>query len=121
MVKPRTPLVTVAKDGTLLLSETLFFEADRLALSPAQEIEPGAADMGMTQHFDLFDARRMGRKSPLDAYAVCGDAANSKAGVDRSPPDAHDSAADQLDPLLAALDDAEMHLYVVARPEIGYY
>ena len=57
MVKPRTPLVTVAQDCTLFLNQPLFFQPDRFALPPAQEIEPGPADMGVAQHLDLFDAR----------------------------------------------------------------
>jgi hypothetical protein len=75
--------------------------------------------MGVPEHLDLFDTRRVQGKCPFYADTVSGDAPDSEPGVGAaSLADAHDGAADQLDPLPLAFDDAKVHLHIVANPEV---
>jgi hypothetical protein len=75
--------------------------------------------VGVPQHFDLFDTRRVQRKSSLYTNAMRGDPSHGKIGIRAAPPaHAQDGASHQLNPLPIALNDAVMNLYIITHPEI---
>jgi hypothetical protein len=76
--------------------------------------------VGVSQHLDLFEARRVERKGSLNANAMGGDAPYGKVGVGASAPaHAHHGSAHQLNSFPLALDDTEMDPHIVTDPEAG--
>jgi hypothetical protein len=112
-----TPLIDRPTVG-LVSREALLFQSRRFALSFAQVVKPGAAHMGMPEHFDLFDTRRMQRKGTLNPNTVRGNPPYGEVGIGAtSPTHAHDCAPHQLDSLPVTLDDSVVDLHIIANAE----
>src|SRR3990170_3427127 len=71
----------------------------------AQEVQLGPAGHAMAHDVDLLDARAVDLERPLHADAA-GDLADRNRATDPTSPETHDRPLEDLDALLAALDDA---------------
>src|SRR5215218_1513059 len=84
----------------------------------AQVVELGPADVAPGDQLDLGDAGRVHREGPLDADAER-DLADGEGLAQAAALAAQDEALEDLDPLPAPLDHADVHLDGVAGPEVG--
>ena len=82
----------------------------------AQEVQLGPANLAVADDLDLLDPRAVDLERPLDADAAR-DLADGDGAGDPAAAEAHDVALEDLDSLLAALDDARDDADGVARGE----
>src|SRR6185436_18517903 len=82
-------------------------EAAGLAEAVAEEVELGAAGVGAADDLELGDHRAVDRELALDADLV-DDAADRNHLVGRAALAGDEDALEDLDPLLVALDDADV-------------
>jgi hypothetical protein len=76
--------------------------------------------VGVPQHFDLFDARRVQGEGSLYTDTVSGNTPHSEIRVGAAPSaHAHDGASHQLNPLPVALNDAVVDLNIITYPRLG--
>jgi hypothetical protein len=99
---------------------SLFLQAGGFALALAQEVQFRPTDMAVAQYLDLFDARRVRGKGPLDAHAVSRNTPDRELGV--GPPaaaDANHRAPHELDTLPVTLYDTKVYLHVISHAQMG--
>ena len=109
--------------GFFLLSSAqiaFFCNACSLSTKLAKIEELRTANTATPNDFDFGDARRMKRKDAFDADPG-GDLADGERGVHSLAATAlNDGAPEYLNPLLISFNDPEVHVYGVARPEVGH-
>src|SRR5664279_5255927 len=89
------------------------FEAPGLAQLLAQEVELGAADLAVAQHFQLVDGGAIQGEDTLHAHAAR-HFADGEGGAHAAALDADDDALEELDALLLAFLHLDVHLDGVA-------
>jgi hypothetical protein len=110
----------VVDSSALLPGEPFLFQACGSALPPPQEVELGAADVGVPSDLDSLNARRMQGKCSFHPDAVRRYAPDCEVGVGAAPlADAHDRATHQLDSFAVAFNDAETDFDVVPNSQVG--
>src|SRR5215218_3134121 len=118
---PRSSLVRLNKaalPGSGASGAALLLDLRRPAGPIAQVVELGPADVAPGDQLDLGDAGRVHREGPLDADAER-DLADGEGLAQAAALAAQDEALEDLDPLPAPLDHADVHLDGVAGPEVG--
>src|SRR3954468_501080 len=95
----------------------LLLDLGGLAAEFAQVVQLGPADVTAPGHLDLGDVRGVHREGALDADVV-GDLADREGLADAAALAADDHAQELLDPGARALDDADVDIHGVARPEV---
>src|SRR3712207_4311218 len=118
---PRSSLVLLKRPGlprSRAGGAALLLDLRRPAGPLAQVVELGPADVAPGDQLDLGDAGRVDREGPLDADAE-GDLADGERLPQAAALAAQDEALEDLDPLPAPLDHADVHLDGVAGPEVG--
>jgi len=78
------------------------FEAGALTGALAQEVQPGAADLGMAFDNYFLDARRAGQESALYTDTIAGYATDGEIAVVPAAAQADDGATELLDALIGA-------------------
>src|SRR5699024_3774624 len=96
----------------------LFLDLGGLAAQVAQVVELGAANVAAGEHVDAVDVGRVHGERALDTHAerhlADGEGLTDAAAL---APDHH--APEDLDTLLGALDDLDVHVKRVAGPKFG--
>src|ERR1700741_4348073 len=95
----------------------LLLDLGSLAAELAQVVELRAPHVTAAVDLDLRDVRRVHREGALHADAE-GDLAHGEGLPDATALPADDDALEDLDPLAGALDDSNVDLQRVARPEV---
>src|SRR5258706_9866679 len=99
-------------------SGTALLQRGGLADAVSQEVKLCPAYLPVADDLDLFDSRAVDLERALDANAA-GDLPDRDRSGDAPAAEAHDRALEDLDPLLAAFDDASGDADGVARGELG--
>lgn len=97
--------------------DALFAQAGGLAPASTQIVQLSTADMRVSGYFDFFQTGRLEQERALHGYAMGSKTANSEAGIGAALAQAHERALKNLNALAVSLDDAQMHLDAIARPE----
>ena len=84
----------------------------------AQEVELGPSDLAVADNLDLLDPGAVDLECPLDADAAR-DLADGDRARDPTPAEPHHGALEDLDALLASLDDPRCDANGVTGRELG--
>ena len=101
-----------------ILNSAALLDTGSFTTTITQVIEAGTANPAKGDNLYLLNTRRVKGKGFFYPYSAMGNLANSKGGIQLSPLLFQDKALENLDPLLGALNNTDMHLDGISRAKV---